>query len=282
MRNMISKIAQVATAPKKAPQRSLNLLLATFAAVYNLLVDWLSEKPLHTYSGVPEYDEVLARSRTRTDISDHLPTLFLETLEVRPSLIVELGVRGGESTFVLERVAALCGSKLVSVDLEDCSRASQYCNWSFVKSDDVAFADIFGDWCQARGINPSIDILFIDTSHELEYTIKEIDHWGPFLAPRSKVFFHDTNMRRLYLRKDGSIGVGWQNHRGVVAALERYLRCKLDERRDFSMVCGGWIVKHYANCSGLTILDRWIENPARVKHSNPTDMTPLLASLNCR
>ena len=48
-------------------------------------------------------------------------TLFTEALSVHPSLIVELGVRGGESTFVFERVAKMCGSQLGSVDIEDCA-----------------------------------------------------------------------------------------------------------------------------------------------------------------
>ena len=30
-----------------------------------------------------------------------------------------------------------------------------------------------------------------------------------------------------------------------------------DEDRDFVAFADGWMVKHHANCSGLTILERW-------------------------
>ena len=124
-------------------------------------------------SGLEVYDEIVKHAQKRSDISDHLPVLFAESLPVQPSLIVELGVRGGESTFAFERVAALCGSKLVSVDIDDCLKASKYPDWQFVKSDDIAFASHFGEWCRQRGITPSIDILFIDTSHEFDHTVQE-------------------------------------------------------------------------------------------------------------
>jgi cephalosporin hydroxylase len=207
-------------------------------------------------TGLRLFDEVVERSLTRTDISDHLTTLFLESLAVRPSLIVELGVRGGESTFVLERVARLYRAKLVSVDIEDCSHVSSYPDWSFVKSDDIAFAQRFPFWCREQGIAGSVDVLFIDTSHEFEHTLAEVRNWFPFLSNRCKVFVHDTNMRKVYYRKDGSIGFGWPKRRGVIAALETYFDRKFDERHDFTQFVGGWLLKHHALCCGLTILER--------------------------
>lgn len=99
--------------------------------LYNGLIDFLlllrgSKK--YTLSDLKEFDEVKKRAFNRTDINDHLVTLFVESLEIKPKLIVELGVRGGESTFVLERVAKLCGAKLVSVDIRDYSNVSSYEN----------------------------------------------------------------------------------------------------------------------------------------------------------
>ena len=38
--------------------------------------------------------------KKKTDISDHLETLFVESLSMEPKLIVELGVGDGESTMV--------------------------------------------------------------------------------------------------------------------------------------------------------------------------------------
>ncbi len=113
------------------------------AVFYNFLVDLFKGKKTTVLSGFSELDEIRTRSLIRTDISDHLTTLFVESLIAKPTLIVELGVRGGESTYVLERVARLSRAKLVSVDLQDCSLASTNENWHLVRSDDVVFAAEF-------------------------------------------------------------------------------------------------------------------------------------------
>jgi len=108
---------------------------------------------------------------------------------MRPRLIVELGVRKGQSTFVFERVARLFDAALVSVDIEDCMQASSYPHWHFVQSDDVAFARRFPAWCAEHDLPAQIDVLFIDTSHVYEHTVQEIDAWFPLLAKHALVFF---------------------------------------------------------------------------------------------
>ena len=207
-------------------------------------------------SDLPALDEIRQRARSRTDVSDHLVTMFVEAVSARPSLIVELGVRGGESNFVFERVAGLYDSKIVSVDVTDCSDVVTGPHATFVKSDDVAFARGFKDWCRERGIQPDIDLLFMDTSHVHEHTVEEIDSWFPFLSPRAKVFLHDTNLREVYRRQNGTMGRGWDNDRGVMRALERFFDKRFDETRDFVDFKNGWLIKHYHRCNGLTILER--------------------------
>lgn len=205
---------------------------------------------------LPEYREVVERARIDTDISDHLTTLFAKALEVKPRLIVELGVRDGESTFVLERVARLSSATLVSVDLEDCAKASTWDRWHFVKSDDVEFAHRFTQWCLERGLQPEIDVLFVDTSHELDHTRREVRSWLPFLAPGGRAFFHDTNLRRVVRRKNGRKQHAWDNARGVTRALEEFLGRSLDERRDFAIAHGDWRIEHRSFCHGFTTLER--------------------------
>ena len=213
-----------------------------------------------TPSGNTELDQVRIHSLRRCEISDHLVTLFTEAMAVKPHLIVELGVEKGESTFVFERVAHLCGSQLVSVDLNDCSDACSYPGWLFVQSDDISFASNFVPFCHRHGFPPFIDVLFIDTSHEFAHTTLEIERWFPFLADNCVVFFHDTNVRQIYSRRDGSLGVGYDNRRGVIAALEACLGKTFDEKRDFVDVANNWLVRHYSSCSGLTILKK--QNPS--------------------
>lgn len=207
-------------------------------------------------SGFAPFDEIAARAARRSDINEHLLTLFAEAVAQRPRLMVELGVRGGESTFVLERAAALCDARLVSVDLADCARASSYPGWTFVQSDDVAFAREFPGWCRARAIEPAIDFLFLDTSHEREHTRRELEAWLPLLAPAGKAVLHDTNLRRPYWRRDGSWNLGWDNARGVIAALEEFFGARFDENREFIAVRQGWLIQHRPWCAGLTTLQR--------------------------
>lgn len=238
-------------------RRIFRSIFFRFARVYNAF-HALRARPKVRQTGWAELDEILERSLQNTDISDHLPTLFVESLSLGNGLIVELGIRGGESTFVLERVAKLTRSQLISVDIADCSNVSSAPDWIFVQQDDIAFGQQFKAWCEGRGIEPTIHTLFIDTSHEYEHTLREIKVWFPYLADRSKVFFHDTNGTILYyFRRDGSMGVpDLYAGRDVMDALEKYFGVKFDEKRDFVDYRKGWLIKHHANSNGFTVLER--------------------------
>jgi cephalosporin hydroxylase len=207
-------------------------------------------------SDLPALNEIKERARTRTAINEHLVTLFIESLTARPRLIVELGVGGGESTFVLSRVAQMCGATLVSLDINDRSHVCSYEDWIFIRQDDIEFARKFAGWCAARQLAPKIDVLFIDTSHYYEHTRQEIAAYFPLMANSSKVFFHDTNLGEFFFRKDGSMDLGWNNERGVIRALEEYLGASFSEKEEFIDCRRNWIIKHYPYCCGLTVLER--------------------------
>jgi hypothetical protein len=199
---------------------------------------------------------IRARAAIGTDISSHLEPMFLEGLRANPGLIVELGVRGGEATFVLERVARRCRAPLVSVDIADCSTVSQYERWHFVQEDDVAFGRRVAAWCREQGLPENIDLLVIDTTHLYEHTLAEIEAWFPHLSPTAVVMFHDTNLRRLFRRRDGTLGLAWSNNRGVIQALETVLHTRFNERRPFERDIGPWRIVHDPICNGLTVLRR--------------------------
>ncbi|HYL80573.1 MAG TPA: class I SAM-dependent methyltransferase, partial [Candidatus Acidoferrum sp.] len=191
--------------------------------IHNRLNAWTVRQPPLPVTGLPELNEVLERSRKRTPMADHLVRLFTEALALRPGLIVELGVGPAESTFVFERVARLTGCTWLSIDIEDRSKRCAYPGWNFVQADDVSFARDFPAWCGSKNIPPEIDLLFIDTSHYYEHSLREIESYFPFLSPRAKVFFHDTNLRSIYYRRSGRMELGWDNERGVIRAIEEYL-----------------------------------------------------------
>jgi cephalosporin hydroxylase len=200
---------------------------------------------------------VRKRSLKQTDICDHLENLFLECLGIYPRLIVELGCGDGESTFVLERVAKLWQAPLVSVDINDRREVGTYAGRLFIQSDDIELAKRSPSWCEQRNIPSLIDLLFVDTSHVYEHTVQEIDCWFPLLAPRCKVIFHDTNLREVFVRKDGSTGRGWDNERGVIRAIEERFRTSFDENANFTVETDGWLIRHFAHCNGLMVMDRY-------------------------
>jgi hypothetical protein len=86
--------------------------------------------------------------------------------------------------------------------------------------------------------------------------VEELRLWMPYLSAKSKMILHDTNMKRVYRRADRSLGLGWDNDRGVIRALEETLGVKFNEAEDFVTVSGGWLIRHWAHCNGLTVLEK--------------------------
>jgi predicted O-methyltransferase YrrM len=213
------------------------------------------------------YDErlsaCLAGSQLRSDISDHLGALFTETVMTRPRLIVELGTRGGESTRALIAAATACNARLLSVDIDPAPplEVPGREQWSFVQSDDVRFgrdADGLERWCAEHGLAPEADVVFIDTSHQYEHTCDELAVWHKRLAPAGVLLFHDTNMGTpIYGRLDNSVSdIAWDNQRGVIRAIEKFLGRQYDEHTFFVDIAGGFLVSHRPNCNGFTVLRR--------------------------
>jgi hypothetical protein len=200
-----------------------------------------------------------APSPALTDIGDHLIALFSEAMAAGPGLIVELGTRGGESTRVFLAAAGHTGAHLLCVDLEPHGLTnipeSTRSRFTFVQADDVRFGQYgFVPWCRERERSPSIDVLFVDTSHLYDHTRQEIGTWMPFLADTGVAIFHDTHMDHAFRRNDGSIGLGWNNDRGVIRAIEEFVGATFDETKFFVAVRGEWLVRHSPRSNGLTIL----------------------------
>lgn len=188
------------------------------------------------------------------DIADHLQAIESECSACSPELIVELGTRGGASTQALISSAKKFNSVVLSVDIDDCASVAKYSRWHFVKSDDVAFANQFPEWCEERRIKPEIDFLFIDTSHLYEHTKQEIAVWSGFV--KQKMAFHDTNLRNIFRTKDGRFSYGWDNHRGVIRAIEDSTGIRVDEKKPFNIQAAVWNISHVPYCSGFTVMTK--------------------------
>lgn len=167
---------------------------------------------------------------------------------------------GGESTRCLLSAASVCGAKVLSVDIDDCDDAELRATgrWHFIRDDDVGFAEHgFVPWCQSMGVASAVDVLLVDTSHLYEHTKREIGAWLPHLSQGGIMMFHDTNMGKgVYCRLDGSLGWGWDNSRGVIRAIEELVGARYDESAFWSDVRGGFLIRHYPNSNGLTVLRR--------------------------
>jgi len=231
------------------------IFLGKLCKFYNLFIK--RKKKNFLKSGLQELNEIKKRSARRTEMCDHLITLFNETLQKNPKLIVELGVNTGESTFVFRKIAELTSAKLISVDIKDFSKKIDWGDSIFVQKDDIIFAKEFKDFCKKKDISSKIDILFIDTSHRYKHTVQEVESWFPLLSDNAKVFLHDTNLHRIFFRRDGSIGLGIRNmKRDVIRAIEKYFKKKFNEYSNFTDFVDGWLIKHYTHCNGFMILEK--------------------------
>jgi cephalosporin hydroxylase len=210
----------------------------------------------------PLLSRALGSIRARSDIHDHLGTLFYETVVAQPRLIVELGTRGGLSTRALLAAADVTNAHLLSVDIEDCSGVDVSlplkARWTFIQGDDVEFADKpFEQFCAKRGLPPLADVIFVDTSHEYQHTKAELAAWLPRLTPDGVMLFHDTNMGRGWYRSlNGRAAPGGNSTRGVIQAIEELLGRRYDESTFFTDIVGDFAVRHVPWSSGFLVLRR--------------------------
>ena len=121
------------------------------------------------------------------DSDKHIMTLFSIALGGKSKNIIELGVRGGNTTLPLILAAKLNGGKVTSVDINEtefeCPEDLQD-NWTFVKSDAIEFLS---------KINPdeTIDLIYIDDWHSYEHVKKELEIIDRLISPSTIILLHD-------------------------------------------------------------------------------------------
>ena len=179
---------------------------------------------------------VVELSEKKTDIHEHLLTLYGLVLGLNAQVVVELGA--GQSTYALCAGVNATGGHLWSIDLYQTalvqggppkgSDLSKEPNFTFLHTDDIG---------AAIGWDRKIDLLFIDTSHEYEHTKKELNTWLKFVKVGGKIAMHDTIMASV-------------QNQGCRIALDEFLK----ERG------GQYEAVHYDNCNGLSILTKLKED----------------------
>jgi len=156
--------------------------------------------------------EYQARAAASHDIREQMPVLYAWARHA--TKVIELGVRGGNSTSAL--LAALEGrGELWSVDIAQPAVPAYWHSlpfWHLLVTDDQSPAAVA--FCPDNA-----DVLFIDTSHYYAHTVAELSLYVPKVRPGGVVLMHDTGPGwpdvavALTTWSDGS-GVPWYDHPG--------------------------------------------------------------------
>jgi predicted O-methyltransferase YrrM len=136
-------------------------------------------------SGALEATSLREWADEQVDMAPHIQTLTKWAAQAKT--IIEFGVRGGVSTWALLDGLPADGS-LWSVDIVDCvvpPRVQNDPRWLFLVGDDMdsAIQDELPD---------RADLVFIDTSHEYEHTVRELAYSLTFQPKR--IVMHDFVM----------------------------------------------------------------------------------------
>lgn len=186
-------------------------------------------------------EEVKERALSGGDMRDHMETLFDLVLERQPRTIVELGVRGGVSTYSIARGAQVVNAFMLCVDRNDCSGALSH-PAGFLQMDSVEAASKWRAHLPDHLQDATLDFLMVDTDHTYQHTKAEVEAWLPHMSDRCTLVFHDTNASQL----------GY----GVASYLRDWLKIVFPEEIRFSAWSSPWNIDHYPKSYGLTVLRR--------------------------
>jgi predicted O-methyltransferase YrrM len=133
------------------------------------------------------FDQYQQRLGPWSDIRDQLPFLYDTAAAFDNAVIIELGVRSGLSTGAF-LAAVERGGEVWSVDVDQPVVPQDWWSdphWHFQQGDDL-------DPGIRANLPAEADIVFIDTSHEYQQTLDELDAYYPRVLPGGMVLMHDT------------------------------------------------------------------------------------------
>jgi predicted O-methyltransferase YrrM len=173
--------------------------------------------------------EYEARRMENSDIRDFLPFLYEQA---KGKQVIELGVRGGNSTAALLAAVERDGGHVWSVDIAAPHVPDEWLDsplWDFVGGDDLEVVEELPD---------GVDVVFIDTSHTFQQTWSELDLYAPKLLPGGVFLLHDTELEH----PDASPCT--DPPYPVKAAVDQWA------------FAYGWVTEFRAGCNGLGIVHK--------------------------
>lgn len=131
------------------------------------------------------YDELC---RTPSDIYAHLPRFVQLVEQLQAKHVIELGTRTGVSTVAWLHALAQTDGRLTSIDIDPRPDIGDFDHWRFIQGDDL-------DPVLVASLEQA-DIVFIDTSHLYEHTIRELNVYRWLVRPGGRIVCHDTQLER--------------------------------------------------------------------------------------
>lgn len=131
-----------------------------------------------------------ARCNSLSDIYQHLPTLYGQAVRYPEAVVLELGVRSGNSTAAFLAAAEKVDGTVWSVDIQEPRSRSNWHDtgfWNLIIGDDLS--------AEVQAATPAeVDVLFIDTSHAYDHTLSELRTYVPRVRSGGVVLCHDTEL----------------------------------------------------------------------------------------
>ncbi len=126
--------------------------------------------------------------RKHRDVDDHAALLWGVAVALRPEVIVEIGVRKGNSTTVLAHAARTVGGRLFSVDIHECPLAERRVAQLGLEAE----FSWEGRDAAGRFADGAIDLLFLDGDHSHAGVEADLAAWGPKIRRGGMVIAHDA------------------------------------------------------------------------------------------
>lgn len=131
-------------------------------------------------------DEYERLCETPSDIYKHLPRFVSLVQELNATTVIELGTRTGVSTIAWLYALLETEGHLTSIDIDPQPPIGDFDRWTFIQGDDCDPA-IVGELDQ-------VDIVFIDTSHLYDHTVRELNLYRWLVRPGGVIVCHDTEL----------------------------------------------------------------------------------------